>query len=219
MLENIGRVVNRFRPFYRGENAFALGKPRFLIEDGRPVLLPNQARSLDDLKDPAWVEANLGPHDYWYARDGGSGGPRLLRLVRTVNENHGWDLRQAVEIYRPGTEPFEVLTAVIAGFADQVRADGASPVVLLFPTDVEIVEQRDQRANPHQALLDDLQARGIPYIDLTEPLGQSARTRKLGELIAGHYRPAGNDLVAETLGRRLPDLLAPTCGAHERPGR
>ena len=57
MLENINRVVNRYRPFY-DQSVTPLAKPRFVLRDGRLALLPSPVRSIDDLKDPAWVEAN-----------------------------------------------------------------------------------------------------------------------------------------------------------------
>lgn len=205
MLENVDRVVNRFRPFYYGSTGLPLAKPRFLVEQGRPVLLPNPAASLEQLRDPGWVAANLGPHDYWYAP-----GPSHLLDLAKASGRHGWNLAQAREMYRPGGEPLAVMTAVVAGFAEQVRANGASPVVLLFPSDVEIIEQRDRQPKPHQPLLDALAARGLTVIDLSDPLGRATRDRKLGELIAVHYRPAGNALVAETLARKLPSQL-PTC--------
>jgi hypothetical protein len=216
MIENIDRVVNRFRPFYDGGTGLPLAKPRYLVEQGQPVLLPSPAQSVDNLKNAAWVQANLSPHDYWHTQDRQPGSPMLLRLVHAVREGegHGWNVRQAYRMYQPGTEPFEVLAAVITGFVDQVRADGASPVVLLFPTDTEIVEQRDRRPKPHQPLLDLLQARGVTVVDLTDSMGQLARTSKLGDLIAAHYRPAGNALVAETLVRQLPTLIAPTCRSN-----
>src|SRR5207249_3786660 len=46
MVENINRVVNRFRPFYSPTVELPLAKPRFVVEQGRPVLLPIDVRGV-----------------------------------------------------------------------------------------------------------------------------------------------------------------------------
>ena len=40
MIENVNRVVNRFRPFYQPDTGITLGKPRFVVRDGGLDLLP-----------------------------------------------------------------------------------------------------------------------------------------------------------------------------------
>src|SRR5262245_19507134 len=66
MVENVNRVVNRFRPFIWYGAGPPGAKPRFLLEGDQLVLLPNPVGQPDQLKDPVWVETNLGPHDAWY---------------------------------------------------------------------------------------------------------------------------------------------------------
>ena len=89
MVENINRVVNRFRPFYSAiENDIPLAKPRYIMDHGRPVLLPSPARQPADLMDPLWVETNLGPHDAWFFPGTFVANPldalELVRLMRTA---------------------------------------------------------------------------------------------------------------------------------------
>src|SRR4051812_2059220 len=88
-LENINRVVNRYRPFYAPGTGLPYPKPRFVLKDGALVLLPNPITSAADLSrlaDPRFI-ARMGRDDYWYSRWGlphaGSPWPRLL-LSRAV---------------------------------------------------------------------------------------------------------------------------------------
>jgi len=66
MIENIQRVVNRFRAFYQPSTDFLLGKPRFVLDGDGLRLLPNPASSPWQLEDPRWVEETFGPQDAWY---------------------------------------------------------------------------------------------------------------------------------------------------------
>lgn len=222
LVENINRVVNRFRPFYVPGTGEVFAKPRFILEGDQLRLLPNPARSPEDLKDPAWVERNLGPEDAWFFPNTFAASPldflETVRLARTAAYRRGreegveWQPSQAERMYRPGTEAFEVLVAVLAGFAEQVRADGATPVVVIFPWRDEIQAAAAGRPKPHAPLLEALERRGIATIDLTDALGEAARRSGLAPLVTIHYRPAGNAVVAAELARRLPRLLEPTCG-------
>jgi hypothetical protein len=65
-VENVNRVVNRYRPFYAPQSGVALSKPRFVLEGDGLRLLPNPVSGPGQLDDPAWVERELGPNDFWY---------------------------------------------------------------------------------------------------------------------------------------------------------
>jgi hypothetical protein len=222
MVENVNRVVNRFRPFYYPETGIPLPKPRYVLDGGRAELLPSPVASLDQLRQPEWVEANLGPRDAWFFPSMFTASPfdqlTTLRLARTASFRHGreggqeWTPEWAAQMYRPGGEPLEVLVAVLAGFAAEVRGQGATPIVLIFPLRDEITAQRDEAPLTHQPLLDALRQRGIATIDLTEALGQQARRSSIGNLVVDHYRPLANRVIGRTLASRLPRLTAETCG-------
>jgi hypothetical protein len=104
------------------------------------------------------------------------------------------------------------VTRLLADFAAEVRADGATPVVLIFPGEGEIEAARDGRPAFYAPLLNTLEQRGIPVIDLTPVLGAAAREHPFAEVIQGHFRAVGNSAVARTLADRLPELTASTCG-------
>ena len=180
MLENINRVVNRFRPFYyAGIGTIPLPKPRFLLNGDQLDLLPNPARTVDPLYDPVWIETNLGPHDSWYFPGTFVGNPfdwlDLVRVTRTAlyrrdrTEGEDWTPAWARRMYQPGNEGFEVLIRIISGFVDQVRRDGATPGRADLPD-----RQRDRRGARRcrtavPALPNALRERGIVAIDLTGP--------------------------------------------------
>ena len=227
MPENINRVVNRFRPFYAPETSssvpeasLSMPKPRFVMDGDRPKLLPIPTRDVRDLEDPGWVEANLGPYDAWYFPGTLVANPldrlQSVRLVRTaVYRKESEALFQRTLRYLPGTEAFDVLTAVMTDFAGGVRAAGATPVVLVLPDLSAILAQRDKEPKRHAALLEALAQRGIATIDLTNALGRAARRSAPPGLTepGGHYSPRGNAVVARALAERLPRLTSATCGA------
>jgi hypothetical protein len=135
MVENTARVVNRYRPFLHPGQVTPLAKPRFLrIGDGL-VLLPSPASRVDDLKDPVWVETNLGSDDRWYFPGLYVANPldrlEVVRLTRTLAYLRA---QRAVWIYmyQPGSEPFDITRDVLVEFASDVRADGVVPLVVVF---------------------------------------------------------------------------------------
>jgi hypothetical protein len=222
MVENINRVVNRFRPFIWYGAGPPGAKPRFLLEgSGQPVLLPSPVQDPMQLKDPVWVEQNLGPHDAWYFPGEFVRNPldrlALVRLARTLafdratREATSWSPAWAATVYHPGTEAFDVLTAVLERFANDVRSSGASPVVVVFPFRDEIADARDGRPIPHAALIQAMQQSGIATVDLTDALGAQARISGLNAVIGSHLTPLGNTVVAQTLANELPALTASTC--------
>jgi hypothetical protein len=222
MVENVNRMTNRFRPFYYPETGIPLSKPRFTLVNGRPELLPSPARWLDELRDPEWVETNLGPRDSWYFPGTFVASPldqlAIGNLARSAwyrsprRAGVDWTPSWAAGVQRPGQEGFDVTVAVLGGFAEEVRSAGATPLVLIFPWKDEIAAQRDRTPKAHAALLSALQGLGIPTLDLTDELGEQARRSSLGNLTVEHYRPLGNTVVARTVARDLPKVAAATCG-------
>lgn len=225
MVENVHRVVNRFRAFYQPTTDFLLPKPRFLVDGGGLRLLPNPAATPEQLEDPRWVEATLGPHDAWYfpglfvphALDA----LHLVRVARTaayrrhIEALGGADeyLGRLHEAYLEAREGYQVAGRVLIEFARQVRQDGASPVVVVFGRMVDVVAVSQGEPKAYQPLLDWLAREEIPTIDVTDRLAREALRTEAAELFAPqqHYSEQGNAVVASTLARRLPDLVSGTC--------
>jgi hypothetical protein len=224
MVENINRVVNRFRPFIWYGTGPPGAKPRFVLHNGQLVLLPSPAQQPDQLKDPRWVETNLGPGDEWYFPGEFVRNPldvfRVVRLARTVafdratRDATSWSPAWAQTVYHPGTEGFDVLTAILTQFAMQVRTSGATPVVVVFPFRDEITDASNGLPKPHQVLLDAMQQQGIATVDLTDPLAAQARVSGLNAVIGAHLTPLGNAVAAQALASELPALTASTCPAQ-----
>jgi hypothetical protein len=221
MTENIARVVNRFRPFLVPNEGLVFPKPRFVLNGDSLELLPIPTQHIDAFRDPGWVEANLGEHDTWYFPGTFVAHPldglELVRLVRTFAYRSyrpqwgTWYPGSAEMAYRPGTEAFEVLRAVLVEFAADVRRDGGQPVVVVFPTRYEVLARLAGKALPHGALLDALKAADVPTIDVTDALAEIARQSSAESLLVRHFSPAGNTVVARTLARELPPLIGSTC--------
>lgn len=222
MAENVNRIVNRFRPFYEPATGIPLGKPRFVPDGDQLRLLETGAERAEQFRDPLWVETHLGPHDAWYYPGTFVAHPLdgllLTRLVRTAfyqtADRHAgieWTPTWAARMYRPGAEPFEVLLGVLRGFAADVRAAGATPVVLFFPAKDEVEAARDGQPRTHQPLLDALARLDVPTVDLTDRLGDYARDNDISRIFEGHYTRYANAQVADELADRLPALTSPTC--------
>ncbi|MCC6179427.1 MAG: hypothetical protein IT305_29310 [Chloroflexi bacterium] len=223
MVENVNRVVNRFRPFYQPDTGVALGKPRYVLDGDGLRLLPNAARSVEDLDDPAWVEQMYGPHDFWYYPGLFAGSvfdaSRFVRLARTIGYQRRFeplrdDNDEASEIawnYRDGAEGIEVASRVLIQFARQVEADGATPVVLIFGRKSDVIAMRHHEDRVYEPLLRRLDAAHVTTLDLTEPLYRESRKTGVERLMDKHYSARGNEVIADVLSRKLPKLTTQTC--------
>ena len=224
-VENVNRVVNRFRPFYTPASGVVLSKPRYVLDGDGLRLVPNPVTRPGQLADPAWAEQTLGPDDFWYfpgmfapAR---TDGLMLARLARTASY---WRHRAAISgaaaparpngrAYDVQDERFQVSGRVLIQFAREVAADGATPFVLFFGQKGEVIRARHGDPKEYQPLLDWLRAEAIVTIDITDDLAREANRTGVDPLFAsgGHYSRRGNEVVGAALARRLPQLASPTC--------
>lgn len=227
MTENINRVVNRFRPFYKPPDGFVLSKPRFLLEGDGLRLLPSPVTDIRQLQDPVWAEAALGPDDRWYFP--GVFVPNPLDVLDTVRvtrtalyryrregeiDFHSDLARQTERPYRTQAEAYQVAGRVLIGFSKQVQQTGAAPLVVIFGQRTDIETAMDRAPKAHQPLLDWLDREGIAYVDVTDDLArasQGSRGSSSRNVIANHYRPFGNEVVARTLLREMPRAFGSSC--------
>jgi hypothetical protein len=224
-VENVNRVVNRYRPFYAPTSGVALSKPRFLLDGDGLRLLPNPATSPAQLDDPSWVERTLGPDDFWYFP--GMFEPKplddlvLARLTRTVlYQRHRSTLVGPTVDGRPdrrayifGDERFEVSGRILIQFARQAEADGATAVVVFFGQRAEVAGLRRREPKAYQPLLDWLAAEHVTVVDVTTDLAREANRIGTDRLFAqnGHYSPRGNEVISASLAEKLPRLTVATC--------
>jgi hypothetical protein len=210
MSENVGRMVNTFRPFYFPNSGMALGKPRFALRRGELLLRPNPLPGREAyrrlLADPARELARVGEHDYYYQRRS-----RRSRLDVLPSVRLAWVLRQRFfdqpitrrGVYNPRSEAFEVSVRVVETFHREALANGSLPVVVLFPQYDDLVRHRDGRTLLYGPLRAAFERRGLLTLDLLaaferhDPRGELLRRRFI------HYPPAGNRMVALYLSEWL----------------
>jgi hypothetical protein len=224
-VENINRVVNRYRPFYAPGSGIALSKPRFVLDGDDLRLLPNPATTITALNDPNWVEQNLGPQDFWYYP--GTIAPQMLddliltRLTRTaLYQQHRRTLIGTVDdqhpnghAYRSDDERFQVAGRLLIDFARDVATNGALPVVVFFGQKDEVIAGRHKAPKEYQPLLDWLASEQVATIDVTDDLARAASRSGADTLFArgGHYSRQGNAVVAQALASKLPPLARTSC--------
>ncbi len=217
---DIERVVNRFRPFIAPDDSVVLSKPRFVLDGDGLSLLPTPVSDPRQLLDPQWAEATLGPHDAWFVPGTFVRSPLdaswLVRLGRTAAYHRHRKVFERGErtypLYAEEQEAFQVTWRVLAGHAEDVRNDGASPIVLIFPGRLDLATVVNFDVKPYGLLIDRLRTTGVNVVDLTSALSEEARRTGLDDLFEDtHYSKRGNQIVADELARVLPTLVDGTC--------
>ena len=216
LTENIERNVNTFRPFYHRRTGTPLAKPRFTLGPGPGdlVLQPNPAPRIEDyralLADPAPTLRRFGAHDYHYQHQAHASPWDRSRLVRLAKLARYELLR--IPLYDERSEAFAVTTRLFDRFVQDVRAAGATPLVVVFPTRVDLIRQIVGQSRVHQNVLDFLGRRGYDHVDLLDAFADCRTGCNLDAIIGGHFTPAGNRVIGEHLGLALRTrrLLPPT---------
>ncbi|QDU67790.1 hypothetical protein [Engelhardtia mirabilis] len=205
------RVTTRFRPIVRHWSSALAFKPRFVLAgDGTLRTLPNPARSLEDVvalcedqelflerteegdrwiarARPAWLPAGSHPL-HWTAAG---------RLILTAWENVG---RAHERHLGPrGAEAHRLLDAIVMLSKNDAEGRGARFRFLILPgpTDLEYLDLHSE--GYWSTLVEDLRARNVEVLDLTDAL-LAARASGINLFLAdGHYTVAGNRVVAKAL--------------------
>jgi hypothetical protein len=224
---DFGRVVNVYRRFLSNRE-LPLVKPRFVLSAGgelelvaSPVRVPaDYARYLD--RPEAVIE--LGHGDAWYEPAiyknpvyDLSATVRLLTGLWVKVRRRYVDRDRLVRdgVFNRASTAFAVHTALFERFAARARTAGMVPLVVIFPDRESLVRRQAGRAPIFTPLVDELRARGIDYLDLTEAfLAREVTQPPDGWFMPlGHYSPSANRLVAEWLGPRLLERVQPPTSA------
>ncbi|HXV36746.1 MAG TPA: SGNH/GDSL hydrolase family protein [Myxococcota bacterium] len=212
MTENMFRNVSVYRPAYYHRSGGIGVKPRFKVgAHGELQLLPCPARSAQELK--ALIESRdlvelLRDTDYWVQRAplAYSSSPffasSLFRISYAVYE-HRRPL--AAHYANTSSEPFQVTLAILRSFHDEALANGADrALVIAMPTEGDLSQLRLGKPRYWQTLLDALQARGVPVIDLADPLLAAIGEADVSDYFASfHYNAAADAIVAQALAERI----------------
>lgn len=215
MTENINRQVNVFRSFL-AKNGLPVAKPRYLLDGDDLKLLPNPLSSVADyenfLNNEEDVLAKLGTHDFFYQQAYHKGNFDFLPSVRlykilkhTVGKKESIDYIFEAGQYNSKSEAFQITTKLFEKFYRKVLFDGAIPIILIFPTQSDIVDSRNGISESYRPLLDWLTVRHFKYVDLRmafERFGQEYETQEFFSGL-GHYSVLGNKVVAKYLQEYL----------------
>lgn len=212
MSENIARDVNVYRPFYTAATRLPLAKPRFLASGESLLLLPNPAPSLGQyrelLDDPLAVLERFGEHDYYFAHSPHVSLVDISRVVRLVKltlhellDGPSGPLRHGV--YNETSEAYLVTRLLFDRFVADVRASGAAPIIVVFPERDDF--QKRARGDPitYGALLRYFADRRYDYVDTLEAFPDCRAGCQLDAIIAAHFSPAGNRVIADYLANAL----------------
>lgn len=207
MLENIGRNVNRYRPLWY-PSAQPAAKPRYALGPEGLTLVPlpflERAELVAAVRSGE-VFARLAEHEYW---DDGAPPAWLAWSVaaRLVAGQRAYAAREIGPLWSDTEgEPFRTTVALLEAFRGVAHGLGdARLLVLVFPRKDDLVAFVADGARPWTTLLGALDAAGIAFLDLTEPLAAAAREGGVdGLYLASHFSPRANDLVARAVAVRL----------------
>jgi hypothetical protein len=119
----------------------------------------------------------------------------------------------AYPLYEHQGEAYQVAGRVLIEFAQQVRADGSTPIVVVFPGRRDLGSERAGQP-PYAPLVTWVGRAGVPVVDLTDLMLSARDQYGTDRLFAvTHYSPLGNRIVAQYLEATLPGLVEPTCPA------
>lgn len=201
MADNIGRHLNRYRPFITPAERIFFVKPRFELVGGGLQLVPSPFRGLPDYERPPEALRpalfDIGLKDRFFDRRLYETHPmdalRLFRIARTLRlkpaEHADW-----TALYRD-EDAVALSLAVIQGFVREVRQDGRSPVIVFLPERRVARDVVGGRTPLTAAFVDRLRRLGAPLVDLTGTVGDFAAREGDGSFLP-HYSPALSRAVA-----------------------
>lgn len=196
-LEHIRLNVNRFRPLVYPWHDTITVKPRFVLADGELAFVPVPYATRLEMFEAALdgrLREELRRGDWWGCFDPTPRWSGLAAFACAVSHARR---REPQWLWtHPREEPYRVTLALLQAFHDETRAAGVERAAVILFAGLEDVELRRAGRAYWGGLTRDLDARGIPYIDVSETLAARPDLESLYE--AGtHLSPAGNRVVAE----------------------
>ncbi|MBL93592.1 MAG: hypothetical protein CMH56_17460 [Myxococcales bacterium] len=213
MSENIHRTVSTYRPFYASQTGIPLSKPRFAVKDDQLSLIPNPMTTIEDyqllLNEPEPTLARLGANDYYFQRGYRAGAldwsptQRLIKiLIQKIGNRLVGNHILSEGRYNPNSEAFRLTKKILSDFYHKIASDGATPMILIFPTQVDVATHRAGERKVYEPLLQVLAQQGFQYLDMMNAFESAV---PVDALFSGdHYSPFGNGLVAKYLMLHLP---------------
>lgn len=214
MSENIGRILNVYRPFYMPTTGIPVTKPRFKIagKQLRKIENPNQSLTAyeDLLNQPAAAMRRYGKEDFYFQRGYAAGIFDWSSAVRLAKMAQATFLRQPVYdktgVYNRDGEGFKLLKKILEEFYLQVQADGAEPIILISPQFIDVARRHEGRPVKYQPLLEWLDEQNYQYIDLMGAVVEFDKDNVIYDFFSrskGHYSSLGNQAVAQAVHQHL----------------
>lgn len=219
--ENINRVVNVYRPFYRYGSALALTKPIFTKDGNHFKLVPNPLKSVADvskLRDADFLK-KLGKLDYWYQFDKrlpAIAFPYTLSLLKWREPVLGQialslsrTFPSASRVQYPWNlfdepKPFAIMRHIVDLFVETARTRNSFPIVVILPHRDDVRELMEYRISRIAGLVNYLEAKHYPYINVIRSIADRNPTpTELERWFAGHTSKEGNKIVADIVSRWL----------------
>lgn len=217
----LDRVTNRFGATVAPDTGIALAKPRFLLNGERLALLPLPGEDMVLSGDTVVQGPTLDGLPLKAVRDETTADwlPLLgAARIPIADESEAATplVRRAERAYGEDDESFALARRILLELTRRVRADGASPVVMMLPSRSQVLDRPIAR-RPHAALIDRLAEDGVATLDLTDVLAREARAKGADLIFEGEqYSALGNTTIARYLAYTLPPLLASTCPGAPR---
>jgi len=214
--ENIKRIVNVYIPFYYEKTGIKLTKPRFILKQGRLLLLSNPVRSSDEIRclRNAYFLRRIGQNDFWFNRDKY---PELkfpylkilfnkriwLEIIYSRNRNKINDIRS-----RPYANLWEdagstaLMFKILESFIANAKDYGAVPIIMILPSRWEVIGKfnHGEISIGEKKILDFCREHNILVFDSIGALANRAHSaNEIESFFNGHVSSKGNQIIAEVL--------------------
>ena len=212
-LDDMPRHVNTFRPFWTPHGGVPLSKPRFISRNGSLFLVPNFLKTREDyqrlLKNPQSVLPVLGEHDYYYkhahCREAGRSffcvrlADLTLRLILNAKLK-SMDASLA-SFWGAESEFFPLTQAILKRFRQEVLAQGAVAVVVIFPSRHDFRVFQTEHIHIYQPLQTYLRDSKFAYLDLMSHFAEKVPAEEIDTLYLpqGHLSARGQRLAGEII--------------------
>lgn len=219
--ENINRIVNIYRPFYRYSEAQGLTKPRFIQEGAGFRLVPNPLTKVEDvakLVDTDFIR-QLGQLDYWYQLDqklpslSFPYSVSLFQWRKPIFEQITLSAARILPFNSPPIfpwnlfdepEPFAIMCHIVDSFVKTVLSRGSTPVIIIMPYKDQVQELLDYRVSRIERLLSYMKVKGYRFIDVVQSVADMKPNRsQLEQWYHGHATREGNRIAAEIIAAYL----------------
>jgi len=214
VFDDIKRNVNIFRFLLNPATGVPFSKPRFIFSEGKLKLLRNPVRTPERVKN-AILNIHDNPlieeHDFFYKKTILDLYPLFYSgFCRAVSQRMRWKEQNLKNMCKPGKEAFDVSIKILQNFYNRVKADGATPLILVFSDYYRMKDYQNKDAY-WQEFMEKLKELKMNYIDVAPYFSDKTQDIPLERLYIGehgHPNIQGNSVTANVLAGRIAQLQA-----------